>query len=811
MAQVITLAGEKLFATKAQANQQLDIDTFIFANVAGQDPAAAIDRNEGIPTNAIVHQQNVQQTGRINDNVVVYSTVLDSVTGPFEFNWVGLYSSVNQTLVAISHVPTVSKTITAPGSAGNTLNRNFGIEYSGIADLAGISVSPETWQLDFSARLSGMDELTRQLASDMNGKDWFIDDGFKVVPRSTANTFSVTPGVGYVSGLRVELKQEHILTIQTYPQFVYVDAYFDGDASSTWAAKNNVIITSDELTNYVDGTGKQHYLFKIAIVTAADQVEDLRLKGSIKKHIHATTHINSLATVFELINCDELLLKEGAKIRTSFYNTQVTCDWTLTKLPTINSYNIAINTGSGWYAQLTPLLGTMLTPQMVGAFGDLSQEDHIAVQTCLDYFENNKFYGEVIVNKDYLVGDTIKGRSYASMTGLGLFKAKDGLNKTVIDIYAAYPTRKIQNVVYEGFRIDGNAVNQAATVDNLLGAGFALRCDVVNPGVNGDVTLHTGELENITVNRVNSYNCKINGFYFGKNTFVGRGYTHNQIKASFNVNGIFLDDLFEYTDFTGAILQENQFGVRDNGSSNIGFIGGMSNNNTEAGFYLEKTGRNTSKKKINGMHINHNKRGIWIGTGQGTIGVRHDQLIITNSNIMANMRQGIVATGGDKAIVKNNVFSGNGSESPGAYDDIDLANNCREWDIDNIHFNSTGETRFAVHFDNSGPFGKNTHNYHKIDGSFTGYVNPIGVDFANDPSVQPNNANTNFIQGIFEYYAPVETPPSGATGNAEVDISKIPLGTICINNIDSSGLEQWLAIKPPSSAGSGTSVIFKRV
>lgn len=284
MAQVITLAGEKLFATKAQANQRLDIDTFIFANVAGQNPAAAIDRNEGIPTNAIVHQQNVQQTGRINDNVVVYSTVLDSVTGPFEFNWVGLYSSVNQTLVAISHVPTVSKTITASGSAGNTLNRNFGIEYSGIADLADISVSPETWQLDFSARLSGMDELTRQLASDMNGKDWFIDSGFKVVPRSTANTFSISQGVGYVSGLRVELKEEHILTLQTYPQFVYVDAYFDGNASSQWKPKVVFTVSNTEVDDYIDSTGKQHYLLKIALINNQQDVEDFRnIKGLAEK------------------------------------------------------------------------------------------------------------------------------------------------------------------------------------------------------------------------------------------------------------------------------------------------------------------------------------------------------------------------------------------------------------------------------------------------------------------------------------------------------------------------------------------------
>ncbi|WP_345880352.1 phage tail protein [Shewanella algae] len=282
MGSVITIAGEKLFAAKAQANQQLDIDTFIFANVPGQDPTAPIDREEPLPPQAqIVHQQVVQQVGRINENVVVYSTVLDSVTGPFEFNWVGLYSSVNQTLVAINHVPTVAKTVTGPGVAGNTLNRNFGIEYSGIADLTGITVAPETWQLDFTARLSGMDELTRQLAADMNGKDWFIGDGFKVVPRATANSFSVTPGVGYVSGLRIELEQEHIINVQTYPQFVYVDAWFAGDANSMWKPQVAFTVSDTEMDDYIDVQGVQHYVYKLAVVNAVDYVADLRLTNAL--------------------------------------------------------------------------------------------------------------------------------------------------------------------------------------------------------------------------------------------------------------------------------------------------------------------------------------------------------------------------------------------------------------------------------------------------------------------------------------------------------------------------------------------------
>ncbi|WP_259567144.1 phage tail-collar fiber domain-containing protein [Shewanella baltica] len=279
MAQVITLAGERLFALKAQNNEQLDIDTFIFANAPGQDSSAPIDRNEGLPpVGQRVHSQIVQQTALINENAVVYSSLLDSLTGPFEFNWVGLYSSVNQTLVAISHIPTVQKTVTEPGAAGNTLNRNFVIEYSGIAELAGITVEPGTWQIDHNARLNGMDELTRQLAADMNGKDWFIDDGFKIEPRGTVNTFKVTAGAGYVSGLRVTLAADHILTLSSYPKFVYVDAWFDGTSESVWKGQTAFTVTNTEMDDYIDVNGKQHYVFKLALITAADTVDDLRIK-----------------------------------------------------------------------------------------------------------------------------------------------------------------------------------------------------------------------------------------------------------------------------------------------------------------------------------------------------------------------------------------------------------------------------------------------------------------------------------------------------------------------------------------------------
>lgn len=292
MAQVLTYAGENLIAQKAQQQQPLVVDTFVFAYIDGQDSTAVIDRNEGLPAVANrVHTQAVSKYGRINNNTVVYSTVLNSITGPFQFNWVGLYSSADNVLVAVQHIPTVPKTATSGGEAGNTLNRNFGIAFSGIAEITNITVDAATWQYDVNARLNGMDELHRQLAADMNGYDWFIDNGFLVVQGATANTFKVTPGAGYVSGLRISIAEEQLLAVASYPQHIYVDAWFEGTAESIWTPQLQFTVSNAELDDYTDGNGINHYLCKIARVTAASNVIDLRKKDGLRQGIDYATSL----------------------------------------------------------------------------------------------------------------------------------------------------------------------------------------------------------------------------------------------------------------------------------------------------------------------------------------------------------------------------------------------------------------------------------------------------------------------------------------------------------------------------------------
>lgn len=573
-----------------------------------------------------------------------------------------------------------------------------------------------------------------------------------------------------------------------------------------------------------DDWGFKQAILKEAGITpsgSSDNADNSQYLDGLKVITDSTVSVN-VNHIYEFDNVVDMISSSikfptNKKIRTSFYNTNVICDWFMTQSPASGSINVAITGRSGWYAQLVPLLGTILTPEMAGAYGNGINEDHAAIQACLDYFEDSGFHGLVKADREYIIGATIEGRRFASIDGCGLFKAKNALNAAVIDIYAEYPVRKIEDTSYTNFRVDGNKANQTTT-DKILGSGFSLRCDVINAGTNGAPD-GEGEIRGINIDNITTRNCKVNGFYFGKNTFVEEGYAFSKLKSKDNaVNGVFLDDFCEYITFNQCIIQTNQYGVRDGGSSNISFIGGMSANNTEAGFYLETTGRNTSKKIITGMHINHNKRGVWIAVGQGTVAERHDQITITNNHILANDRQGVIGTGGDRVIVKNNIFSGNGGESAGVYDDIDLANNCREWDINNTHRNSTGDTRSAVHYDNAGAFGIDAHNYHKIDGCFEGYTNPIGFDFSTDPNVSPLNANTNFIQGVFEYWNTAGNPPSSSAGNANasVDTQKIPLGTICINNADNTGAERWRAVALPSSATSGTgyrslTVGFERV
>ncbi|VEA74659.1 gp19 [Salmonella enterica subsp. arizonae] len=52
------------------------------------------------------------------------------------------------------------------------------MEYAGASAATGITTPVSTWQIDFTARLHGMDEATRKAALDIYGPGLFFNDAF---------------------------------------------------------------------------------------------------------------------------------------------------------------------------------------------------------------------------------------------------------------------------------------------------------------------------------------------------------------------------------------------------------------------------------------------------------------------------------------------------------------------------------------------------------------------------------------------------------------------------------------------------------
>nr|WP_058959479.1 phage tail protein [Type-E symbiont of Plautia stali] len=270
---VITNAFEQLKAQQAANGSIITLDEFVFANIPGLDTSLPISRDESWPEDGqIVHRQAVGKTGMVNANAVAYSAVLGADVGDFEFNWIGLVSSSSDTVCMIVHAPLQKKIKTAAGQQGNVLTRSFLMEYSGASEQTAIVTPVDTWQIDFTSRLNGVDERIRLENVDVYGAASFINDGFKVSQSGTV--YSVKRGIGYVAGIRSTLLADQELSVISKPTKVWVDVCWKGTLTSVWAEATKLTL-ADTLENYSDSEG-QHYVYAIAHINADGSVNDLR-------------------------------------------------------------------------------------------------------------------------------------------------------------------------------------------------------------------------------------------------------------------------------------------------------------------------------------------------------------------------------------------------------------------------------------------------------------------------------------------------------------------------------------------------------
>ncbi|MDD9209826.1 phage tail protein [Aeromonas hydrophila] len=283
MSQIITNAFSRYWQECLTNQTPVVLDEFVLANVPGLDPDAAINPDSGLPpAGQIVHRHAVDQRGRINNDAVAYTIVMDTTVGDFSFNAMYLINKASGVVGMIVHkgLETKLKTNEATGQTGNSLVKSMLMEYDRAVEATATHVDASTWQIDYAARLRGMDDDLRLQALQFFGPATFYGDGFKLVNES--GVYKVQPGVAYVGGLRAELNEIKKVTPGAKPVGLWLDIYRAGSLLDAWVNHFTLSLSVPELTDYLDSNGYQHHVAKVAIVNADGSVTDVRRKRTIE-------------------------------------------------------------------------------------------------------------------------------------------------------------------------------------------------------------------------------------------------------------------------------------------------------------------------------------------------------------------------------------------------------------------------------------------------------------------------------------------------------------------------------------------------
>lgn len=270
----ITLAGESLIAQKQGAQQKLEVARFVLANVPDLDVNAPVNRGGGKPPeDQIVHTANVTRRGYVSPRQVIYSLMIPSDVGDWDFNWIGL-ETVEGVLLAVAYVPLQQKRRNIPPTQiGNNVTRNFLVEFSGAQQLTGITVDASTWQHDFTVRLTGIDERERLSNRDVYGRACFFQESLKLV-RNDFGLFQVQAGTAYVEGVRVALTAASIVQLPALPARAWLDVCLAQDGSEVLAGWT--VVFGATKSDYLDTNGRWHYLAQLADIDANGAITDQR-------------------------------------------------------------------------------------------------------------------------------------------------------------------------------------------------------------------------------------------------------------------------------------------------------------------------------------------------------------------------------------------------------------------------------------------------------------------------------------------------------------------------------------------------------
>lgn len=298
-------------AQEAAGGRRVVLDEFVFASIPGLDISQLPPDTEGLPDEKyIVHRQPVDRGGMVNAETVVYTVTLPTSAGNFEFNWMALINRESGTPAVITYLYPQQKIKNANGVQGNVLTYSEHMRYSGASTLTGITTPASTWQIDFTARLHGMDEATRKVALDIYGSALFFGEAFKVTATDTPGNAELAPGTAYLRGLRTELDDVATLTFETgKEQVISLDTTLTG--SLTGENRTTFTLINRETSDYTDSLGFRHYVEPIARIAPDGTITDLRTIGHKVRDVLAGEFLEKRKNLAEIAAAGKQAQKEA--------------------------------------------------------------------------------------------------------------------------------------------------------------------------------------------------------------------------------------------------------------------------------------------------------------------------------------------------------------------------------------------------------------------------------------------------------------------------------------------------------------------
>lgn len=307
----VTSSFNRYKAQEAAGGRRVVLDEFVFANIPELDASQLPTDTEGLPDEKyIVYRQGVDRGGMVNADTVVYTVTLPSTAGNFTFNWMALINHESGTPAVITYLYPQQKIKNTDGVQGNVLTYSEYMRYTGASTLTGITTPASTWQIDFTARLHGMDEATRKVALDLYGNALFFGDGFKLTATDTPGLAELAPGTAYLRGLRTELTTGATLTFETgKEQTISLDSALTG--ALTGENRTTFTLISHETADYTDALGFRHYVEPVARIAPDGTITDLRAVGHKVRDALAGEFLEKSKNLAEIAAAGETAQKEA--------------------------------------------------------------------------------------------------------------------------------------------------------------------------------------------------------------------------------------------------------------------------------------------------------------------------------------------------------------------------------------------------------------------------------------------------------------------------------------------------------------------